>query len=669
MVGTITTVAGGGNSRDDRVAATSAYLHNPAALAVNAAGELYIAESGRVRKVDASGTITTVAGGGSSRDDGVAATSAYLQIAAGYTGRSNPLAVNAAGELYIAVNSVPHSVREVDASGTITTVAGGGSSRDDGVAATSAALNNPSALAVNTVGELYIAESGRVRKVDTSGTITTVAGGGSSRDDGVAATSAYLEPTVLAVNAAGDLYILSRSRVRKVDASGTITTVAGGGSSRDDGVAATSAYFNNPAALAVNAAGELYIAESGRVRKVDASGTITTVAGGGSSRDDGVAATSANLEPTALAVNAAGDLYILSRSRVRKVSLSSGGGGIQGGPRNIETVAGTGVEAFGGDGGPAAAAQLVQPTAVAVDAAGNLYVADFSGHRVRKMDAAGVITTAAGTGTSDYRGDYGPATSANIFFPFGVAVDSVGNLYVADTGNHSVRKVDRAGVITTVAGTGFAGYGGDGGPALSASLASPFGVAVDGVGNLYIADTGNQRVRRVDLSGNISTVVGTGSAAFAGDGGPAASAALANPLGVAVDGAGNVYIADTDNQRVRRVDHSSGDISTVAGTGSTGFAGDGGPALSASLASPVGIALDGAGNLYIADSVNQRVRRVDHLTSIISTVAGTGDWGFAGDGGPGVSAILNYPLGVAVDGTGNLYIADTGNHRVRKVGP
>ena len=332
---------------------------------------------------------------------------------------------------------------------------------------------------------------------------------------------------------------------------------------------------------------------------------------------------------------------------------------------DINTVAGTGTPGFSGDEGPATAAKLQQPYGVAVDGSGNLYIADASNHRVRKVNGSGTITTVAGIGSAGFSGDGGPATSAELSDPYGVAVDGSGNLYIADTLNHRVRKVDGSGTITTVAGTGTAGFSGDGGLATSAELDGPWGMAVDGSGNLYIADQGNSRVRKVDGAGTITTVAGTITTGFSGDEGPATSAELFYPEGVAVDGSGNLYIAEHSNERVRKV-NGSGTITTVAGTGTAGFSGDGGSATAARFNAPYAVAVDGSGDLYIADYFNQRVRKVNG-SGTITTVAGIGSAGFSGDGGSATSAQLNGPIGLAVDGASNLYIADLANQRVRKV--
>ncbi|WP_327096108.1 hypothetical protein OIE68_40220 [Nocardia vinacea] len=333
----------------------------------------------------------------------------------------------------------------------------------------------------------------------------------------------------------------------------------------------------------------------------------------------------------------------------------------------ITTVAGTDASGYNGDNQPAINAELNSPSGVAVDGAGNLYIADTNNNRVRRVDhATGRITTVAGTGTNGYNGDNQPAINAGLG-PFDVAVDGAGNLYIADLVNQRVRRVDPAGVITTVAGTGTAGYNGDNQPAINAKLNEPNGVAVDGAGNLYIADLINQRVRRVDhATGVITTVAGTGTQGYNGDNQPAIHAELYLPRNVAVDGAGNLYIGDEVNDRVRRVD-PAGVITTVAGCGTQGYNGDNQPAISTILDGPCGVAVEGAGNLYIADRGDQRARRVDHATGRITTVAGTGTAGYNGDNQPAINAELSWPQSVAVDGMGNLYIVDTGNARVRKV--
>ncbi|MEE8177783.1 MAG: NHL repeat-containing protein, partial [Acidobacteriota bacterium] len=342
--------------------------------------------------------------------------------------------------------------------------------------------------------------------------------------------------------------------------------------------------------------------------------------------------------------------------------------------QDIITTAAGATWTFPGDGGAATDAPLGEVQAVAIDAAGNVFAADTGNNLVVKISPTGVLTVVAGNGIRGFSGDGGPATSASLNQPTSVTVDIAGNLFIVDKDNQRIRKVTPGGTITTVAGNGDFGFTGDGGAATSASLNFPRGVAVDADGNLYIADTYSNRIRKITPGGTITTVAGSGSAdpgagGFSGDGGPATSALLDVPTGVAVDGTGNLYIADGSN-RVRKIS-SGGIIDTVAGTGIEDFSGDEGPAISATLNQAFGVAVDESGNLYIADTVNNRIRKVTP-DGTINTVAGSGGTGrsagaLSGDDGPATSASLNLPSGVAVDAGGNVYIADTVNQRVRKV--
>jgi len=330
----------------------------------------------------------------------------------------------------------------------------------------------------------------------------------------------------------------------------------------------------------------------------------------------------------------------------------------------VATVAGTGVVGYAGDGAAATAASLANPGAVAYDASGNLYLADAANHVIRKISSTGVIATIAGTGLQGYGGDGGAATAGLLDTPTGVAVDARGDIYIADSHNHRIRKVSGE-TITTIAGTGTPGFSGDGAAAIGAQLWLPTGVAVDSGYNVYIADTNNQRIREI-RGGFISTLAGDGEEYFAGDGAGASLAALDTPTGVAVDGMGKVYIADRHNQRVRVVG-SDGAITTVAGSGSAGFSGsfsgDGGTATAATLAEPSGVGADGFGGIYIADTGNQRIRGVSGGT--IATVVGSGQQGFDGDGSMPGSINLSSPRAVAPDALGDLAIADKLNQRVR----
>ncbi|GAB3991183.1 hypothetical protein GCM10028807_20710 [Spirosoma daeguense] len=654
----------------ENVPATTAHLATPYGVAVDGSGNLYIADQNnhRIRKVSPSGEVTTVAGNripGFSGDGGQA-TSAQLST-------PTSVIVDGLGNLYIADRG-NNRIRRVGTTGVISTVSGtitAGYSGDGGPAA-NAQLDSPSSVVRDASGNLYIADTGnhRIRKISTSGVITTVAGSSTAGHggDGGPATSAQLYvPSGIAVDGSGNLYIADyfNHRIRKVNTSGVISTIAGTGTAgyNGDGIAATTAQLRNPTKLTVDASGNLYIADqfSHRVRKVNPSGIISTVAGTGTLgySGDGLAATSAQVyNPSDVALDGSGNLYIADsqNNRIRKVSTT----GV------ISTVAGTGIYAdagFSGDGGAATSAQLYLPRSMVMDGSGNVYIADQKNHRIRRVSPGGIITTVAGTGTSGYSGDGGAATSAQLDDPVSLALDGNGNLYIADQSSNCIRKVNSSGVISTMAGTGTSGFSGDGGLATSAQLNFPNSLAMDGSGNLYISDLYNNRIRKVNSSGIISTIAGTGIFGFSGDSGPATSAQLAQPTGVALDGNENLYITDSQNHRIRKVS-TTGVISTVAGTGTSGFSGDGGPATSARLASPTSIAADGSGNLYVA--TNNRIRRVG-ATGIISTVAGTGTTGFSGNGGAAVSAQFYTPMGVMIDSLGNLYIADYYNHRVRKV--
>ncbi len=328
------------------------------------------------------------------------------------------------------------------------------------------------------------------------------------------------------------------------------------------------------------------------------------------------------------------------------------------------------------DSTPAASTNIDLPRGLVVDAAGNQYIAAWHQNRVFRVSRNGQLAVVAGNGIAAFSGDGGPATEAGLNAPSGVALDRSGNIYIADGANYRIRRVDAAtGTITTVAGNGSYGFSGDGGPATAARMDFPYGLAVDGAGNLYVADGANNRIRRIDgTTGIITTVAGNGSKGYSGDGGPATSASLSWPSGVAVDGRGNLYIADTGryrlkdtpNYRIRRVDAATGIITTVAGNGTYGYSGDGGLATAASLAQPYGLAIDRLGNLYIADTYNNRIRRVDAVTGIITTVAGNGSSGFNGDGKMATDASM-HPYAVALDTDGNLYVADYYSNRVRQV--
>ncbi len=676
--GAITTVAGGTTFAGEGAAATTGSVALPFAVSLDASGNLYIADTfnNRVRRVDAlTGIMTSVAGTGNLGwgGDGGLATAAEL---AG----PNSVAVDSYGNLFIA-DTLGNRIRRVDAkTGIITTVAGDkdgyfGFKGDDGPA-TSALLETPKGVSIDGSGNIFIADTynNRIRRVDAkTGIITTVAGNGQqtySGDGGPATSAALSRPLEVAVDSVGNIFIgdTDNNRVRKVEAAtNIISTFAGTGQDAfgGDGGQARLAGVSSPSQVSFDTAGNTYLADAGnqRIRRIDKSGVIATVAGNGKAEysGDGGQAISAGLaDPSGVAVDGFGQIFIADTAnyRIRRVDAAG----------TIQTIAGNGHTSFLGDGGPGWGASLLEPYGLATDSSGSVYIADMNNIRIRKVDAqTGTITTAVGSDVLGYHGDGGPATQAGLSFPYGVAVDSAGNIFVADTLGNRIRRVDAATkIVTTYAGSGKAEDPVDNVQATQSSLLSPYGVGFDTSGNLLIADTGNNRIRRVDRqSGVISTIAGTGSAGYGGDSGPAVSAKLSQPVSVMGSPLG-IFVADFANNRVRWIYNDT--IYTIAGDGQAIFWGEGLPAPLASIAGPIGLALDKSLNLYISGVFNRVVRvSIADLSLVLTSIAGTYDFGFGGDGGPAKSASFLTTAGIAFDPAGNLYVADHLSHRVRVI--
>lgn len=577
------------------------------------------------------------------------------------------VAFDSAGTLYVA-DSDNCEIRKINKNGAVEVFAGTGicGFSGDGGKASSAMLSGflPS-MVFDGAGNLLIGDSGnfRVRRITPAGMISTIAGtgiNGYSGDGGPATQAQISDVRQIALDAAGDLYLADTNNfvVRKIDSAGIISSVAGDPSAPfgflGEGGPATAAQLGFLQGVAVDASGNLYIGDGySHVRKVDTAGIINTIAGNGQSGStgDGGPGTAAALGSVLTLQLNGGTLYIGSFASVWSLDLSTD---------TIHLLAGaSGVTGFGGDGGSAYSAAVNQPEGLALDSQGNLFVADAGNNRVREI-AAGTIATVAG----GYIGDGHKGTEASLdFASLGnhITFDASGNLYIADVSNHRIRKLSTKGVISTIAGNGTSGYSGDGGPATSAQLFGPSSVAVDSTGNIFIADTGNGVVRKVDTAGNITTLNVQNSITFY-------PFRLYNQqASVAIDSAGNLYVCDAMTV-VWKID-LSGNATVVAGTPwGFGYSGDGGPATQATFLLPAGISVDGAGNLYIADWLNERVRKVD-TAGIITTLAGNGTEGFSGDGGPAASAELNLPQDVVADSAGNVYIADWINLRIRVVDP
>ncbi len=613
--------------------------------------------------------IGTVAGGGG---NGGLATEASLYLPEG-------VAVDDDGAVYVS-DTENCQVRRIDPGGRAVGVLGhascGFSMGGDADLGTWQHTNYPRGVAVGPDGLLYVADTinCRVRRIEAAGTVMTIAGRGSCRasGDGGPAVHAGLSPWGLGWDEQGNLYIADvfNCRIRRLDSEGTITTVAGNGDCgfSGDGGTATAASLFFPRDVAVGRDGAIFIAdaENCRVRRIDpATGVIETVAGatvaGGESCDDGgdgEAAEAASLQPWALAAEPGGAVLVADRAHCRVRRFVPGG--------IIETVAGTGRCGYSGDGGDAIDAALRQPSDIALAPDGVLYVADTGNCRIRRIETSGTITTIAGGGACAPGGDGGWAVSASAWHPMGLAMGEGGEWYFSELDTCRVRRVDANGIISTYAGNGLCGYAGDGGAAVDARLSDMLGgLALAEDGTLYIAEGYNCRVRSVTTRGLIHTVAGNGRCEFSGDGGPAREAALNFVADVEPDGSGGLLIAEPFNCRVRRVDLATGIIDTVVGDGSCHFNGEGVPAGQAGV-EPWAVAAGPDGSIFLADSGNCRVRSVN-ADGLIATVAGGDECGIGGDGGPALQAQFLLPYDLALDQAGNLYVADLRAFTVRKV--
>lgn len=729
--GWVTTIAGAGVPGLVDGPATTAQFQWPSGVAVSSDGAISVADTGnhRIRMITPTGEVRTLAGSGYGGPvgggfaDGPAAAARFRA--------PEGLAVAAGGTVYVA-DTGNQRIRAINPQGKVTTVAGwrhcGGFA--DGPAG-AALFNRPTGVAIDGQGNVYVADAAndRLRRITPDGAVRTVAGTDErGLVDGPAALARFDEPHGIAVDAAGRVYVTDRrnERIRRFDphgraapvtvftAGGTAVVATAAGSAEPsfaDGPAAT-ARFTAPSSIAVDRAGVLSVGDSGRVRSITPAGLVTTLAGGGPSGfADGPAATALFGSVDAVAVDAAGAIYVAdaANDRIRTITPDGvvGSLGNDAMPAPVGAPRGVAVDAAGAVSiadlfvishrtargvvttlagafpprneppvpwGPAAEQEFRGAGGIAVDAAGAVYGADVITHRISRITAAGAVTVYAGADAAGFAD--GAAATARFRAPSALAIDRAGGLYVADSGNHRIRRVTRAGEVSTVAGAGVPGL--VDGPAATAQFQRPSGVAVGEDGTISVADTDNQRIRLITPTGEVRTLAGAGRSASGhgtvwprrGGGnvhgfadGPAHAAQFAAPQGIAVDASGTLVIADTGNHCIRTIG-PDGHVRTLAGTGERGLAD--GPTAVTRFQRPSGVAVDAAGTIDVADTDNHRICRLA-ADGQVATLAGDGREGDAD--GPGAVARFHRPRGVDVDAAGTVYVADTGNRRIRTISP
>lgn len=649
----------GGSGTVDGTGA-EARFNNPMGSAVDSSGNIYVVESGNhiIRKITPAGIVSTLAGkaGESGQADGTGSD-------ARFKGPSG-LAIDGSGNLYVADTS-NYTIRKVTPAGVVTTLAGaaGTGGGADGTGS-GARFYSPYGITIDGSGNLYVTDTyaHTIRKITPGLAVTTLAGSfsssGSTNATGSAARFNY--PMGITVDGSGNLYVADQSNhtIRKVTAAGAVNTLAGTAlSTGSTDATGSAARFNYPGGIAMDSGGNLWVADGGNhtIRKVTAAGAVTTPAGtaGSSGSADGTGAAARFNSPQGIAVDGSGNLWVADASNqmIRKMTAAGVVTTLAGTPAHVGTADGTGT-----------AAAFKAPSGAAVDGSGNVYVVDTSNHTIRKITPAGVVTTLAGTAGSSGSTD-ATGSAARFKTPYGVAVDSSGNVYVADSGNYTIRKVTSAGVVTTVAGT--AGSSGTTNATGSAArFYFPQGVAVDGSGNLYVADTNNQLIRKITPGGVVTTLAGGGFAGYLD--GTGTGAYFFTPSGIAVDAAGNVYVADSNNQVIRKVTQA-GVVSTLAGTANTSDGPTDGTGADARFRTPMGVAADGGGNVYVADNNNSTVRKITP-DGVVTTIGGTARM-VGGADGSGAAAQFSTPRGLAVSANGVVFLADTGNQRISQGTP
>jgi len=633
----------------------SATYNTPSGVAVDAAGNIYVCYTlnDTIRKIDLYGTVTTLAGSarvvGSANGVGAAANFSY----------PNDLVADAAGNVYVADND---TIRKITPDGVVTTLAGspGTIGYADGFGS-SAIFNGLFGLAIDAAGNIYTTESGNniIRKVSPQGMVTTVAGvvGVAGSADGVAGLATFYSPAGIAVDAAGNLFVADtgNSIIRKISVDGVVSTLAGSArvTGSIDGIGA-GARFNGPLGIVVDAADNVYVADqvNATIRKISPTGAVSTIAGqaGVLGNVDGLGTSATFESPEGLAIDGAGNIYVADASgEVIRMITPNG---------VVSTISGS-ANNYGSSNGGGAAVSLKNPQGIAIDASGKLYIGDAGESVVVTMNSANVITILAGglgvTGT-----DNGNGTAARFEWPDGIAVDSAGNVYVADISGNMIRKISPAGLVTTLAGAPVAGS--VDGIGTAAGFRSPASVAVDSAGNVYVADFGNATVRKILPNGTVSTFAGKAGVTGVADG-SGTDARFYTPQALTVDSVGNIYVADSGNANIRKIT-PQGVVSTIAGKPGNSPAVNG-VGQAAGFFVPEGIAVDGSGNLYVSDW--NTIRKITPDGTVTTLVGIAGVTGSAD--GTGAAASFNIIVGIAVDGSGNIFAVDQNNAVIRKITP
>ena len=640
-------------------AAMDARFQSLTALAVDSAGNVYVADNDNhtIRKITPAGIVSTLLAAGGS--------AVFFQSTSG-------VAVDSAGNVYVA-NSSNDTINKITPGGAVSVLAGApyqhfvygitevGDGRDG--TGTDARFLRPAGLATDSAGNVYVADYGNhtIRKITPAGVVTTLAGiaGQSGSADGNGTAARFAGPQTVAVDGAGNVYVGdASSTIRKITPAGDVTTLAGlyGAAGSADGTGSAARFFR-PRVAADNA-GNIYVTdfENHTVRLVTPAGVVTTYAGvaGQKGSADGTGAAARFTYPMGVGVDALGNVYVGDSANFTLRKIAPGG---------VVTTFAALPGGFGTPDGTGSAARFYFPQGVTVDNSGNVYIADFYNHSIRKISPGGVVTTLAGlTGYSSSYAVNGAGSAARFYYPSGVAVDNNGNIYVAEAGTNSIRKVTSDGVASTFAGpAGAYIFGHQDGAGASATFSYPEGIAVDSAGTVYVADSGNSIIRKITPAGDVSTLAGTAGSTGAVDA-MGAGARFNSPLALTVDAAGNVFVADTHNHTIRKIT-PSGSVTTIAGAaGSTGSID--GSGIVARFNNPCGIAVDQLGNLFVGDANNLTIRKIAP-DGTVSTIAGRA--GIIGSAdGIGAAANFNYPSSIAVDRSGTLYVADEFNHAIRK---